>query len=361
MSKKIPYRFKVIAGVSLLALALAWGVYLFVPTVYLSPADGQADVALGSQLEIHSSPMSQISKVAVYADEKLLMMEYNLGSDDLHRPLDVGPGQHVRVEAKLTSLMGVTREFVSEFTTVPPVRVEQMSVDGDKFEPGDRIPPQPTLTFSFNKPLGQAQISLDGSEAIDLVIDPADPSVATLPPTVAFKQGATHLLRITATALDSATLAGGEIRTDVVKPFSLYATVAEDGDRVTLELDASSAFADPAAVKQFLETDLPGASITVEKQKILLTCSGLDRTRDYAVKLKRAEGADGSFLEAPLAMTLNFRNSTGPSSTNVEPVYRGYVYTTSGPGAPAAPNAGASPTDSGPPPGWPSCCPWPPQ
>ena len=299
-------------------------------TVAIAPSEGDSRIALGQPVSISSSPLATIGKVAVYADDKPLALEYNLDSGDLSRDFGLKPGQSVRIEAKVASVIGITREFTSTFTTVDPVVVADVSVNGERLESGTRIPPQSSLVFSFNKPLSQASVSLDGNEAIELQIDPEDPAKATLPPLVSFKQGATMLMKIMATATDSATMEPREVRAGIVKPLSLYGRVDETGGQTRIELDASSAFADPAAVRAALETSLPEPNISVEKQKIIITCPNLDRTSEYVLRLARAEGADGSFLEAPLNMTVNFKQDASQQAETGDTGYRGYVYTTTG-------------------------------
>ncbi|MBE0428426.1 MAG: hypothetical protein IBX61_00950 [Thermoleophilia bacterium] len=341
---------------------LAAGLFLGVPTADIHPGDGHAAVALGSPLKISSSPFARIGKIAVYADGQLLDMEYNLGTGDLTRDLEIRPGQQVRVEAKVASLIGLTREFTSTFTTVPPLKIESMRVDGVPYAPGDRIPPQPTLAFFFSKPVIEAAVSLDGSEPIELEIDPDDATLATFHPVVSYRQGATYVLDITATAVDTATLEPLQVRASVVPPLSLYGRVEEGDGGVIIELNANTPFADPEAVMAALETNLPGAGISVERQRIIISCPGLDPGSEYDIKLASADGANGSFLEAPLAMTLSFKAQPAPSAGGYVSTgfYTGYVYNAGGPGTGASVAAQAGP-ESGPPPGWPDCCPWPPQ
>lgn len=363
------------AAISLVVIGLALAVWLFVPTAAILPGSSGGEVALGSPVEIHASSLGQITKMAVYADGQLLGMEYNLGTNDLVRDFDLKPGQEVRVEAKITTPLGITREFTSSFNTVAPVKIESMSIDGAPYKPGQRIPPQPTLMFSFNKPLTQAGVSLDGSDAIELQVDSQDPTKATLPPTVSLRQGDTHLLKISATAADSATLEPQSLRAAVVKPLSLYGKVDENGGKVRVELDSTTPFANPEAIKTALETTLPGPDITVEKQKIIITCPSLDYGSDYSIKLARAEGVDGSFLETPLTLTVSFKGATSVASASGGSGSRGYIYTpgtsssggtVSGPSSTGSTGGGDSGGGStggsgGPPPGWPPCCPWPPQ
>ncbi len=347
----------VIAGAAIAVLALCF--WLAVPTASITPSDSQTGIALGQPITINSSALASIGKVAIYADGKPLALEYNTGTGDLVRDLDLKPGQQVRIETKVSSIIGITREFTSSFTMVPPIEIEAMTVDGARYVPGNSIPPQANLVFTFNKPLVQASVSVDGSDKVDLQLDPDHPELATFPPTVSLKQGATHLLAISATATDTSTLESKEIRASVVKPLSLYGKVADSGGPVTIELDSNTAFADAAAVKTALETTLPDAGISVEKEKIVITCPGLDRGSDYTIKLNRANGANGSFLEAPLTMTLSFIADTNAVAAAGGQTYRGYVYTSGGSGGSS--DSGSGSAGSGPPPGWPSCCPWPPQ
>ena len=163
-----------------------------------------------------------------------------------------------------------------------------------------------------------------------------------------------------ATAIDSATLESREVRATVVKPLTVYGSVSTADGQTRIELDSTTAFANPEAVRAALETTLPNPEITIEKQKIIISCTGLDPEIDYTIKLGRADGDDGSFLESPLTMTVGFRSDPSAASSAGSSGYRGYVYTSGGSSGSGSDPGGAS-TGSGPPPGWPACCPWPPQ
>jgi len=354
-AKKLILYFSV-ASVALIACA-----WIAIPSASISPGDLESAVPIGQPVSINSSPLASIGKVAVYADDQQLALEYNLESGDLIRDFQMKPGQNIRIEAKVSSAIGLTREFTSTFTTVEPVTVADITVNGSRLVPGQKIPPQPTLSFSFNKPLSAASVSLDGSDAIELQIDPEDPTVATLPPTVSLKQGATHLMNLMATAVDTATLESREVRASVVRPLSLYGTVSTSDGKTVIELDSTSAFSEPAAVKAALSTTLPSPEIVVEGQKILITCASLEPGSDYSIGLAGATGVDGSFLEAPLAMNVSYRSDTSTVSSSGGSGYRGYVYTSGSSSTGSASGSTGAPADSGPPPGWPPCCPWPPQ
>lgn len=345
----------------LVGALLAAFLYMAIPTVEITPGQNDVGVALGSSIAIESSPLAKIGKVAVYADDQLLAMEYNLGSGSLSRDFGLEPGRQVRVETKVASFIGLTREFSATFTTVAPLKVESMSVDGERYSPGDKIPPGAALSFSFSKPVAQAAVSLNGSDPIGLEINPDDPATATLTPVDTLKQGESHLLKITSTATDSTVLDPKEIRVNVVAPLSLYGWVDDSGDVVKIELAANTRFADPAAVEAALETTLPQAETSVEPQKIIISCPGLDRAAEYSIKLNNAAGADGSVLDVPLDMTLSFRSDQGPMTVTGTSGYRNYSNTSGGTSGgssiPSAPGIGGS----GPPPGWPDCCPWPPE
>ncbi len=348
-------------GVSLAATMLA-AAYLSVPTAAITPADGQSGIVLGTPVEIHSSPLASIGKFEVYADGRLVGMGFNLGSADLVRDFDLKPGQRIQIKTKVASIIGITREFVSNFTTVTPVTVDAINVDGSKLMPGQQISPHPTFTFSFNKPVSTASVSLDGAGPIKLQVSRENPSTAVLPPNVSLKQGAVHLFKLTATGTDSSTLLQPEaINVLVVKPLSLYGRVNETGGQTETELDASVAFRNPAAVSRSITTDIPGASIAVKKQKIIITGTTLNTSASYNITVGAAEGVDQSFLEGPLSLTVAFHaNQSAAAAGGSETTYRGYVYTGSGSAGQPRPAAGA-PAESGPPPGWPPCCPWPPR
>lgn len=359
---KISRKMKLTAGVFLAATSLALAGWISVPAAAISPADNEAEAPLDRPLEIAVSPLASIVKFTVYADGQLLGMEYNLDPGDLVRSYDLKPGQEVRIEAKVSSLLGITREFVSSFTTVAPMTVQSISVNGARLVPGQKIPPQPTLTFVFNKPVSQASVTVDGGGPIDLQVDAGNPAEAILPPTVSFKQGGAHILALTAAGADSSTISQ-DMRLLVIKPLTLYGKASEAEGMTRVELDASVAFLDPAAIGQVITTTLPGASVKVEKQKVIITSAGLERSGSYSISLPAAEGVDGSFLERPLTLTLAYQAdqvqavSTGGAS--------GYTlrYVSSGGGSggqAGSPGADAT-SSSGPPPGWPDCCPWPPQ
>lgn len=339
--------------------ALLVAARLCIPGMEIFPAAGLSGVALTDPVELHSSAMSKISKFAVYADNELLALEYNLGSSDLVRDFDLKAGQRIRVEAKATSLLGINREFAAEYSTVPALALAAMYVDGSRFSAGQPVAPGADISFQFNKPLSQASLSLDGGEPVELMLDPEDPSICRLPAGITLAQGVSHLLKVTAEAVDSAALPSREIRVDGVMPLSLSGRVDDSGGVFRVELYASTGFADPAAVQAALATTLPGATVTVERQKIIIACSPPDAAHEYSITLAGARGDDGSSLEAPLALTVAFRGSSDPTVSYGGTAVQAYVYSSSS--SPAASAREAGPAQSGPPPGWPDCHPWPPQ
>ncbi|MFA5809240.1 MAG: hypothetical protein WC935_02720, partial [Thermoleophilia bacterium] len=254
-----------IAAIVIIAIA-SW---LAIPTASISPGNESTEITPGDPLMINSSALATIGKVLVTVDGKPLLMEYNLETGDITRELELKPGQEVRVETKVASAIGVTREFVSTYKTVEPVVVDTIDVNGSRLSAGEKIPPQATLTFSFNRPVSKASVTLDGSDVLELQVDQSDPSRASLPPFVSLKQGVLHTFRVLAepagTGIETES---GEIRTMVVKPLTLYGK-AQPGSAggVSIELDASVAFRDPEAVKAVIGTNLPDAAISVEKQK----------------------------------------------------------------------------------------------
>ena len=347
-----------IAAIVIIAIA-SW---LAVPTASISPGNESTEIPLGNPLQISSSALATIGKVVVSVDDKPLVMEYNLESGDIYRDLDLKPGQDVRIETKIASAIGVTREFVSTFKTVSPVVVDTIEVNGSRISPGEKIPPQSELVFSFNKPVNKASVSLDGSEVMELTVDQSDPSRATLPPVVSLKQGVVHVFKVLAEGTGSgAETESGEIRTAVVKPLSLYGKAQpNDSGGVIIELDSSVAFRDPDTVKAVIGTTIPDAAISVEKQKIMITSSSLTPSQSYTIAIGRAEGIDGSFLEGPMVLNLDYKageTQVTQSDASSGYTYSGYNY--SG-GAAGSSNSGGG-ADSGPPPGWPPCCPWPPR
>lgn len=353
-----------IAGVFLIAAMILLAAWVSVPAAGILPGSGDMGVALGRPVEIDASPLASITKFAVYADGQLLGMEYNLGSGSLARDFDLKPGQQVRIETKVTSILGITREFVSTFTTVTPIALQSIAANGVRLVPGQKIPPQPTLTFEFNKPVSQASISLDGSGPIDLQVDPSRQTEAVLPPTVSFRQGAVHILKLTATGMDSSeTPQPVEVRVPVIKPLTFYGKTSEANGVTTVELDSSVAFRDPELVKKTITTTIPDANISVEKQKIILLAPGLDRLSSYNILVNSAEGLDGSFLEQPLSLTVAFQGGQTQTDTGGSGyAVRGYVYSEGGSTQLASqPAAAEAPAAAGPPPGWPPCCPWPPE
>lgn len=342
-----------IAGVAAL-------LYLAVPSAAITPGDSQAQVITGQTLKIDSSPTATISMLAVYVDGQQALLEYNLGSGELDRDLDLKPGQQVRVETTISSVIGVHRQFTSSFTTVDPLFVSEVLLDGSAVKSGGRIPPQAELVFAFNKPVTEASVTLDSGDTYLLEIDPEDPTRARLQPMSYLRQGAPCIFRVSATATDSSAIGEPqEIRTMVVKPLNLYGRAqAGDDGTVTVELTANVPFTDVDAVRQALATNIPDASIVVEPQKIIVTAAGLSGG-EHTITINNAQGEDGSLLEGPLTLTLAY--SAGQASmtgSNSSYVYRGYSYNSE---EVVTQQPSGSPADSGPPPGWPSCCPWPPQ
>ncbi|MFA6001979.1 MAG: hypothetical protein WC828_07690 [Thermoleophilia bacterium] len=350
----------VIATAAIVIIAIA--TWLAVPTASINPGNESTEIPLGNPLQISSSALATIGKVVVTVDDKPLLMEYNLESGDIYRELDLKPGQEVRIETKIASAIGVTREFVSTFKTVSPVIVDTIEVNGTRLSPGGKIPPQSELVFSFNKPVNKASVSLDGSEVVELQIDESNPSRATLPAVVSLKQGVVHVFKVMAEGAGSGVeTESGEIRTAVVKPLTLYGKAQpNDAGGVIVELDASVAFRDPEAVKAVIGTDMPDAVISVERQKIMITSGSLTASQSYTIAVGRAEGIDGSFLEGPMVLTLDYKAGETQVTQNDASsgyTYSGYNYS----GGSAGSSGGGGGADSGPPPGWPPCCPWPPR
>lgn len=344
-----------------IVLGIAALLYLGIPTADIAPADSQAQMATDQILRIDSSPLAAISMIAVYVDDQQALLEYNLGSGSLVRDLGLKPGQEVRVEATITSIIGVHRQYSSSFTTVEPLVVSEVLLDGSRVSPGDRIPPQPNLVFAFNRPVAEASVTLDNGESYPLEIDSDNPLQAHLQPMNFLKQGSPCVFRVTATGTDNSAIEEPQqIRAMVVKPLNLYGRAeAGDGGEVKIELDANVPFADVEAVRQALSTSIPDASVTVEPQKILITASDLSGGDEYTVTINNAEGANGSLLEGPLTLTLTYSaGQAGMTGSTGSYVYRGYSYTSEEAASRQNP-AGSLP--SGPPPGWPSCCPWPPR
>lgn len=359
---KITRKMKLITGAILAVTTLPLAGWFSVPAAAISPEAGENAVPLGRPLEIDVSPLATITKLAVYADDQLLGMEYNLEPGDQTREFDLKPGQQVRVETKVTSVLGFTREFVTTFATVTPIAVQSITANGVRLVPGQKIPPQTALVFEFNKPVSQASVSLDGGGPIDLQVDATNPKMALMPPTVSLKQGENHILALTVTGTDfSATGQPIKIQMPVIKPLTFYGKASEGNGTLSLELNASAALLDPQAVKSAITTTIPGASIRVEKQKVIIAGTGWSRTANYNISVANAQGVDGSFLEKPLTLTLAFQSDQAAvitaSGASGSTTYR-YVYSggeTPGQTEPAAAAA------SGPPPGWPDCCPWPPE
>ncbi|MFA5802666.1 MAG: hypothetical protein WC911_09370 [Thermoleophilia bacterium] len=348
-----------IASAAIVIIAIAF--WLAIPTASISPGNESLEIPLGNPLQISSSALATIGKVMVTVDDKPLLMEYNLESGDIYRDLELKPGQEVRIETKVASAIGVTREFVSTFKTVSPIVVDTIEVNGSRLSPGEKIPPQAELVFSFNKPVNKASVTMDGSEAVELQVDQSNPSRATLPPVVSMKQGVVHVFRVLAEGAGSgAETESGEIRTMVVKPLTLYGKAKpNEAGGVDIELDSSVAFRDPEAVKAVIGTTIPDAVISVEKQKIVITSSSLASSESYTIAVGRAEGVDGSFLEGPLVLTLEYK--AGETQVTQSDASSGYSYSGYNYSGGASGSSGGGGADSGPPPGWPPCCPWPPR
>lgn len=341
----------VLAAAGLLAV-----LYVAIPTADISPADGATGVAINEALKIDASPLAKIGKIAVYVDGEMIDIEYNLETGELVRELEFKAGQVITVEAKVASPIGLTREVRSSFEAIEPLLVAEVTVDGNTLAPGARIAPLDELTFHFNKPITEGTVVVDGGESFQLWVDDRDRTVAVLKSFFPLRQGATHSFQLVAAAADSSSIEQ-ELMIDVVRPLSLFGKVESDGGELRLELYGSVPFRDPDGIRTMIESDLPGASVGVEEQKIVITCAEPSVYGSYFVSLASAAGIDGSTLELPFRLSLDMRGGQSQMVTSTGTTAGGYA----SPGASSGARSGSgAPTDSGPPPGWPPCCPWPP-
>ncbi|MHB1003070.1 MAG: hypothetical protein ACYC1B_04465, partial [Thermoleophilia bacterium] len=345
-----------LAAAASAAVALLAALYISIPTARINPADGATGVAIGETLSVEASPLAKIGKVAVYADGELVDIEYNLESGELTRDLGFKAGQVITVEAKVASPIGLTREVRATFDAIEPLLVDEVTIDGNTLAPGARIAPLDELTFHFNKPITEGTVVVDGGESFQLWVDDRDRTVAVLKSFFPLSQGATHSFQLAAEAADSTSI-DQELLIDVVRPLSLYGQVESEGGKLRLELYGSVPFRDPDSIKAMVESDLPGADIGVEKQKIIITCAEPGAYGSYYVSLAGAGGIDGSTLELPFRLSLDMRGGQSQLVSNTGTTAGGYAAA----GAASGARSGSgSTTDGGPPPGWPPCCPWPP-
>lgn len=330
--------------------------YLAIPRADIEPGDGASGIKMDQALRIDASPLARIAKIAVYADGELIDIEYNLETGQLDRELRLKAGQTIRVEAKVASPIGLTREVTATFATVEPLLVAEVTVDGQRLDPGSRMPPMGELTFHFNKPVTRGSVTVDDGETFELWIDEHDPRIAVLKSFFPLAQGATHSFKLAAAASDEATV-DQELLIDVVRPLSLYGQVESAGGELTLALYGSVPFRDPASIRGIIESDLPAADIRVEDQKIIITCQEPDPNSSYFIRLASAAGIDGSALANPLQLNLDMRGAQTQLISSTQTAATGY----SGSANAGSRSDSGSAVGSGPPPGWPPCCPWPPQ
>ena len=110
---------------------------------------------------------------------------------------------------KTTSAIGIVREFSSSFTTVEPLAVLSARAGGKEISPNNSISPQTSMSFSFDKPVAAAWISIDGAASMPLARG-ADDLSGNLEPSFVLKQDAEHKLAVIASGTDGSGIAAGE-------------------------------------------------------------------------------------------------------------------------------------------------------
>lgn len=354
----------IVAGSVLLFASLL----LTIPRAEISPEAGKAFVRSDGQIHVQVPRFSSISKIAVFINSEQKWLEYNIENSDYTAPVQLDPGSAVTVEIKVTSSLGIVRDFSSNFTTVEPVRVTSATSGGGVINSDTMLAPQAPMAFSFDKSVDSAWVSLDNAIPIPLELDDSG-LIGKLVPNFTLKQGAAHELAVWANGVDGSAISeGNRFPFKVVQPLTLVADSSSAfSDESSVRLAASVPFNDPDLVRQSIQVSLPDTcSVSVDKTGISLNFHG-PVVRELTVTIANAFGQDGSYLELPAAF-----HFMGAGSTNINTSENSIVSTTSrgvttnnanSPGVEIA-NAGVISGDSDvppPPPGWPPCCPWPPR
>lgn len=359
-------RLAFVAGAAVLLALLAGAALAAIPRVSISPADGQSGILPNSLIRIEAPSFSSISKVSVTVNGEEKWLEYNIADSVYAPPVHPASGSTVTVDVKTTSAIGLVREFSTTYTTIDPLSVTAVQAEGRQISPASVVSPQAPMSFSFDKPVEAAWVSIDGAASLPMTIGP-DGLSGDLQPSYVLKQGTQHKLVVTAAGRDGSGTADSENKTfQVVQPLTLAAggnTLSPAGTSEIL-LQPSVPFSDVELVKRSIQVSDPErCAISVEPSGIRLTVSNLG-DGDLIVSVASAFGADGSYLELPAEFRFKSTGEVSENTTAAGTVISSATAGTSGGGSSGRPGALVTGSDSDvppPPPGWPPCCPWPPR
>ncbi|MFA6002352.1 MAG: hypothetical protein WC828_09645, partial [Thermoleophilia bacterium] len=334
--------------------------------VDISPADNATAVRSGSLIRIEVPRFSAISKVSVTVNGEQKWLEYNIEDSTYSPPIQPASGSLVTVDVKTTSAIGIVREFSSSFTTVEPLSVISARAGDKEISPGSPISPQTPMSFSFDKPVAAAWISIDGAASMPLALG-TDGLSGNLEPSFVLKQGAEHTLAVIASGKDGSGIAAGEKKSfNVIQPltFTTDAVTLSATDSSQVFLKSSVPLDDPDLVGKSIQVSHPDkCEFSVQPSGILLNFHDLGVT-EVTVSVSSAFGNDGSYLELPAEFqfkgTTDAFAATGTDTISVSTTYGSTIPKKSNLDSVASANVTESDIPP-PPPGWPPCCPWPPR
>ncbi|MFA5802787.1 MAG: hypothetical protein WC911_09980 [Thermoleophilia bacterium] len=356
----------IVTGTMLLVAAVVAGIFFNIPRVEISPANNATAVRSGGIIRIEVPRFSSISKVSVAVNGEQQWLEYNIEDSTYSPPIQPASGSMVTVDVKTTSAIGIVREFSSSFTTVEPLAVTSARAGGREISPNSAISPQTPMSFSFDKPVAAAWISIDGAASMPLTLG-ADGLSGNLEPSFVLKQGAEHTLAVIASGADGSGIAAGEKKTfNVIKPLLLTADASALSTTGSSQvfLKSSVPFDDPDLVGKSIRVSNPEkCDFSVQPTGILLNIHDLGDS-EISVSVSSAFGNDGSYLELPAEFhfrgTTDAYATTGTGTFAVSATYGSTISKKNNPASGA--DSGAAESDiPPPPPGWPPCCPWPPR
>lgn len=362
------------------AVAIITSYFIAIPRAEILPADGSFLVRNDDHIQVKVPLFSSISRVSVTADKKQQWLEYNIEENKYTVPVQLTPGSTYTVEVKVTSSLGIIREFSSTFTTAEPLKLTSATAAGQPLEPEVAVSPASSLNFIFDKPVEAAKVTLDGSASIPLIISD-DGRSATLKSIFVLKQGTQHEVSVWAIGKDGSALTeGNTYKFKVIPPLSLKlqeASISPAGSSVATII-ATAPFDDPQLVLKSIQVSHPDlCRVSVEGSHILLYFQD-PGMRDISVAVASAFGKDGSYLEVPAIFSFTpatYVRSTTPTSFNFDGSRPGCsnaapisdtnnLFAVDGSHT-ANSHANPAPVPQSdvpsPPPGWPACCPWPPR
>ncbi|MFA5810693.1 MAG: hypothetical protein WC935_10250 [Thermoleophilia bacterium] len=350
----------------LLALVLVTGIMVAIPRVDITPADNAMAVRSGSLIRVEVPRFSSISKVSVTVNGEQKWLEYNIEDNAYSPPIQPASGSMVTVDVKTTSAIGVVREFSSSFNTIEPLAVISARAGDREISPNSAISPQTPMSFSFDKPVAAAWISIDGAASMPLALG-ADGLSGSLEPSFVLKQGAEHTLAVIASGKDGSGIAAGEKKTfNVIQPlmFTADASALSTTGPSQVFLKSSVPLENPDLVGKSIQVSYPDkCDFSVQPSGILLNIHDLGDT-EITVSVSSAFGNDGSYLELPAEFhfrgTTDASTATGTDAVAISATYGGTIPKKSIPVSGVGDDAAESDIPP-PPPGWPPCCPWPPR